>query len=246
MIIAICNQKGGVGKTATAQAIATGAAALGRKTLAVDLDAQGNLSFCMGGNAADMGAYELIKGQATTAQVIQKTEQGDIITASDRLALADTTFTGAERTTALKSCLQPLKKKYDVIVIDCPPALNTLLLSALEAADKVIIPLTADMLALQGLYQLRQTISEAQRRNKGLTIGGALFTRHNTRTVLARDLTEVITDKCKELDIPVYDTTICESVAIREAQTQRESIFTYAPKSKPAKDYMQLIKEIGL
>lgn len=246
MIIAIANQKGGQGKTTTAQAIATGAAQIGRKALAVDLDPQGNLTFSMGGNGADMGAYELITGQATPGQVIQHTAQGDVITASSSLALADTTFTGDMRINALKAALRPIKGKYDAIVIDCPPTLNTLLINALAAADRVIIPLTADMYSLQGLYQLAQSIQAAQRSNPGLVIGGVVFVKHSARTVLARDLTDVIKDRCRELGIPVYHTAIREGVAIREAQTQRESIFTYAPKSKPARDYMQLIQEIGL
>ena len=124
--------------------------------------------------------------------------------------------------------------------------MNTLLINALTAADTVIIPLTADIYALQGLYQLKQSIEAAQKLNPALQIGGVVFTRHSIRTILSRDLTDVITDKCRELDIPVYKTVIREGVAVREAQTQRESLFTYAPKSKPAKDYMQLIKEINL
>ena len=246
MVIAVANQKGGQGKSTTAQSIATGAALIGRRSLAIDLDAQGNLSFGMGGNSADMGVYELIKGIATPGQTIQHTRQGDIITASGSLALADTIFTGEERTTALRDAIRPIKKKYNVITIDCPPALNTLLVNALMTADVVIIPITSDMYALQGLYQLKQTITAAQKSNTELKIGGVVFTRHNTRTVLARELTDVITDKCRELDIPVYKTVIREGVAIREAQTQRQNIFEYAPKSKPAKDYMQLIQEIGL
>ena len=243
MIIAIANQKGGVAKTATAQAIATGAAKIGRRSLAIDADPQANLSFSMGGNSADKGLYELMTGAATPGQIIQTTAQGDIITASSSLALP---LTGKDPGKLLAKALQPVKKKYDVITIDCPPALNILLVNALIAADVVIIPLTADMYALQGLYQLKQSIQDAQRYNTGLKIGGVVFTRHNARTILARDLTDVITEKCGELDIPVFKTTIREGVAVREAQTQRMSIFDYAPKSKPAKDYMQLIKEIGL
>lgn len=246
MIIAVCNQKGGQGKTTTAQAIATGAAHLGHTSLAVDLDPQGNLSFSMGGNSADVGAYELITGQATPGQTIQHTPQGDIITASGSLALADTTFTGDARINALKSALKPIKGKYDLITIDCPPTLNTLLINALVAADVVIIPLTADMYSLQGLYQLKQSIQAAQNINTGLKIGGVLFVKHNTRTILARDLSDVIKEKCRALGIPVYKTSIREGVAIREAQTARQSIFDYAPKSKPAKDYMQFLKELGL
>ena len=242
MIIAIANQKGGQGKTTTAQALATGCKG---KILAIDADPQANLTFSMGGNSADVGLYELITGQTTPGQTIQHTEQGDLITASSSLALADTEFTGDQRTDAIKAALKPLRGKYDHIIIDCPPTLNTLLINALTAADMVIIPLTADMYSLQGLYQLAATIKARQKSNKGLKIG-VLFVKHNTRTILARDLTDVIKSKCAELDIPVYKTTIREGVAIREAQTQRESIFNYAPRSNPAKDYKQLIKEIGL
>ena len=110
----------------------------------------------------------------------------------------------------------------------------------------VIIPLTADIYALQGLYQLKQSIQDAQKINPGLKIGGVVFTRHSTRTILARDLTDVIKDKCAELQIPVYKTTISEGVAVREAQLQRQSILEYAPKSRPARDYKRLIEEIGL
>lgn len=246
MIFAVTNQKGGTGKTTTAQAIATGATHRGRKALAIDLDPQGNLTFSMGGNAGDAGAYELITGKATPGQIIQHTRQGDIIPASSTLATADTLLAGDSRLYSLQAAIKPVKGKYDVIVIDCPPVMGTLLLNALIAADRVIIPLTADMYALQGLYQLADTIRTAQAANTGLQIGGVLFTRHSGRTILARDLSDIIRDKCRELDIPTYRATIREGVAIREAQSQRESIFDYAPKSKPAKDYAQLLDEMGL
>lgn len=245
MIIAIANQKGGVGKSATAQAIATGALKAGKKTLAIDLDAQGNLTFSMGGNAADVGAYELLTGQATPGEIIQHTAQGDLIAASRGLAIADTTFNGKQRTEALKEAIRPVKKKYDLIVIDCPPSLNTLLLNALYAADGVIIPLTADIFALQGLYQLADTIKSVQQDNKGLEVLGVLFTMYSPRTVISRDLADTIREKCADLNIPVFKTTIRTGVAVREAETQRESIFDYAPRSNPAKDYKKLLEEIN-
>lgn len=247
MVIAIANQKGGQGKSTTAQALATGAAKKGRKTLAIDLDPQANLTFSMGGNPSDVGAYELITGQNKATQVIQRTSQGDIIASSLALAGADTTLTGDARTIALKQAIKPLENKYDAIIIDCPPTLNTLLINALAAADMVIIPLTADMYSLQGLYLLAQTIRETKDKyNPALEIGGILFVKHSNRTILARELAEVILDTCRSLDIPAFETTISEGVAIREAQTQRASIFDYAPKSRTAKEYMQLIEEIGL
>ena len=162
MIITVANQKGGQSKSTTAQAIANGATYKGKKALAIDLDPQGNLTFSMGGNAADAGAYDLITGRLKGAQKIQHTAQGDIITSSPALAGADTTFTGAARITALQDAIKPLARRYDVTVIDTPPTLGTMLINALVASDRVIIPITADMYSLQGLYLLAQTIREAK------------------------------------------------------------------------------------
>lgn len=241
MIISVANQKGGQGKSTLAQAIATGAAHRGKKSLAIDFDPQGNLSFSMGGNIGDMGAYELLQG-TPAAQIIQKNAQGDIIPAS--LALANV---GEISETALRDAIKGIAKKYDVITIDTPPTLNILQLNALIASDTVIIPLTADIYALQGLYQLANTIKGIQGKYKNVAqIGGAVFMRHNKRTVLARDLADVIGDTCAKLEIPLYKTSIREGVAIREAQTQRQSIFDYAPKAAVTKDFNNLLDEIGI
>lgn len=242
MIIAICNQKGGVGKTATAQSLAT---APGRKTLAVDVDPQANLSFSMGGNFMGAGTYELITGRATAADLIQTTEQGDIITASSDLALANDELTKGQ-VSALKTALEPIKDIYDLIVIDCPPALNNLLINALCAADKVIIPVTADAYSEQGLYALAPNLRGAQQLNPNLQIGGVLFTKYTTRTIQDRDEAEAIRESCRVLDLPIYDTTIRGATAMRVSQTRRKSIFDYAPRSYPAQDYLQLINELGI
>ena len=242
MIIAICNQKGGVGKTATAQSLAT---APGRKTLAVDVDPQANLSFSMGGNFMGAGTYELITGRATAADLIQTTEQGDIITASSDLALANDELTKGQ-VFALKTALEPIKDIYDLIVIDCPSALNILLINALCAADKVIIPVTADAYSEQGLYALAPNLRGAQQLNPNLQIGGVLFTKYTTRTIQDRDEAEAIRESCRVLDLPIYDTTIRGATAMRVSQTRRKSIFDYAPRSYPAQDYLQLINELGI
>ena len=242
MIIAICNQKGGVGKTATAQSLAT---APGRKTLAVDVDPQANLSFSMGGNFMGAGTYELITGRATAADLIQTTEQGDIITVSSDLALANDELTKGQ-VSALKTSLEPIKDIYDLIVIDCPPALNNLLINALCAADKVIIPVTADAYSEQGLYALAPNLRGAQQLNPNLQIGGVLFTKYTTRTIQDRDEAEAIRESCRVLDLPIYDTTIRGATAMRVSQTRRKSIFDYAPRSYPAQDYLQLINELGI
>ena len=247
-IISVANQKGGTAKTSTAHALVTGAAYKGKRSLAIDFDPQGNLSFIMGADANRAGAYELMKQQAQAAQIVQYTSQGDIIPASLNLAAADTEFSGKPgRDFFLQAALEPLQDAYDVAVIDTPPTLGTLLVNALTASDEVIIPMNADILSLQGLYQLAETIDQVKSFcNKGLKVTGILLTRYSGRTVLARDIKETIEAKCAELGIPLLNTVIRDGVAVREAQTTQESLFAYAPNSNPAKDYLQLFDEINL
>ena len=247
-IISVANQKGGTAKTSTAHALVTGAAYKGKRSLAIDFDPQGNLSFIMGADANRAGAYELMKQKAQAERIIQHTSQGDIIPASLNLAAADIEFSGKPgRDFFLQAALEPLQDAYDVAVIDTPPTLGTLLVNALTASDEVIIPMNADILSLQGLYQLAETIDQVKSFcNKGLKVTGILLTRYSGRTVLARDIKETIEAKCAELGIPLLNTVIRDGVAVREAQTTQESLFAYAPNSNPAKDYLQLFDEINL
>ena len=220
-IIAVCNQKGGVGKTTAAWAILTGAALRGRRVLGIDYDPQGSLTYIMG---AEMGQGRV------------KTPVGDILTASmDIVSVSDVD--------ALGRAIAPHKKEYDLIVIDAPPALGKPLLSVLRAATEVLIPLQADPLSVQGLYQMQISIARA---NPDLTITGAFLARHSGRSVIARDMTDAIKERCKQLKIPFIDTPIREGVAIREAQLLHEPIFTYAPRSNPAKDLTALLDAIKI
>ena len=247
MVITVANQKGGQCKSTTAQAIVSGATARGIKALAIDLDPQANLTFSMSGDQSKPGSYELITGKAAAADIVQHTAQGDLIAASTALASADTLLTGNARIMALHEGIKAIKRKYKLVVIDTPPTLGTMMLNALAASDSVIIPITADIWNLQGIYLLADTIRQTQKaHNKKLDIAGVLFTKHSTRTVLERELADVIKSKCKELQIPVFKTYIRSGVAVREAQLQRESIFTYAPKSNPAQDYSKLLDELKI
>lgn len=247
MVLTISNQKGGMAKSTTTAAIATGAAERGYKVLTIDLDPQGNTTFFMGGDNNLPGAYEVITGTAKAKAVIQHTPNGDLLSSSPSLVRADSVFEGKQRTTALKDALRPIKKDYDLIVVDTPPNLGVLLLLALIASDQVLIPITPDIWAIQGLYELVSNVFEVKGEdNRKLKIAGVLIVRYSPRLSINRNVLEVIQDTCNELDVPVFETKISEAVAIRESQIVQESIFKYAPRSKPAKDYRALLDELGI
>lgn len=248
-IVTIANQKGGAAKTTTAQALATGAASMGREVLAIDLDPQANLTFVMGGDEELPGAYQLLSGSCRAVDAVQPTAQGcDLIGASYDLAVIADELQGDARRRArrLRDALRPVAGKYDLIVIDTPPTLGIGLITALVASDTVVIPLTTDLTMLKGLQLLKDTVDGARDYNRGLQVGGVVITRWSGRTNQARDLRDVITDTCGGMGIPVYGTAIREAIAAREAQTYRESIFSHAPNSTTARDYMALIEEMGL
>ena len=243
-VIVIANQKGGVGKTTTAHALITGLASKGYKALAVDTDPQGNLTYTMNADPDAPGVYEIMKGAAATPGAIQHTAQGDIIVGSLMLSGADMEFTDTGREYILSELLEPLRNEYDFIVIDSPPTLGILTINALTAAQYLIIPLGADAYSLQGLAQLNATISKVKKRcNPSLQIAGLLITRHSGRTVLGRELKEVVESKAHFIGAQAYDTVIRESVAIREAQVQQISLYDADPKSNAAADYMAFTTE---
>ena len=221
-IIAACIQRGGAGKTSTAWAITTGAALRGKKALAIDFDPQGSLSYIMGANPS--------------RPTIQTTGAGDILPASRELVdLKD------ER--LLERLVKPLEGRYDVIVIDSPPTMGTAQKAALRAANEVIIPLQPDSLCLQGVYLIREAIAEV---NPDIKLLGAFFAKYRGRTALARDMGQAIRQACGELGIPFLEKPVRDGVALQEAQLMHEPIYTYAPKSNPAKDYNALLDAIKI
>ncbi len=246
-IFAVINQKGGVGKTTTAAALGAGLALRGYKTLIVDLDAQGNLSYSMNSNTPKLTALQALQRAELSAAAIQHTEQGDIIASSPALAGADTLITQTGKEYRLKEALQTIAAEYDYCVIDSPPALGILTVNALTACTMAIIPAQADIYSLQGITQLTGTIDAIRRYcNPALTYEnvGILLTRFNRRSIIRRDVADLLERTAAELGATLYNTRIRECTALVEAQTVRRSIFDYAPRSNAAADYNAFIGEV--
>lgn len=244
-IITIATQKGGTGKTTTAHALGAGLIWRAYRVLFVDLDPQGNLSYTLRADQPELTTYGALTGRGTTAQAIIHTPGGDILAASPALSGADLELSKTGKEYKLKEALQPIKANYDYIVIDTPPALGILTINALTASDSVIIPSQADIYSLQGIGQLYATIEAVKSyTNPSLFIKGILLTRYNARSILSRDLTELIKDTARQLETKVFRTYIREGIAIREAQAHRQDIYSYAPRANPTVDYIALVTEL--
>ena len=244
-IFTVINQKGGVGKSTTAAALGAGLTLKGFKVLHIDLDAQGNLTFCMGAGASALSSLEVLTGTATAAEAIKHTDQGDIIPASPALAGADALITATGKEYRLREALEPLHDLYDYIVIDTPPALGILTVNALTACTGAIIPAQADAYSLQGIAMLGQTVDTVRKYcNRDLIIKGIVLTRYNSRAVLSRDMAELISQTAAQLHTKLYTATIRECTALKEAQAVQQDIFSYAPRSNAAADYKALVAEI--
>lgn len=244
MIIAITNQKGGVGKTTTTQSMAAILTDKGFKVLCVDLDPQANLSFSVGANNEGYTIYEVLKNEVPIEKVIQNSDTSDIIPSNILLSGAELEFTKTGREYILRESLGSLKDKYDYIIIDTPPALGILTINAFAASDKLIIPMGADIFSLQGIVQLNNTINEVKKYcNNSLIVEGILLTKYNTRTILSKEMLETIIQAASQLGTKVFSRYIRSSVSIQEAQTEQANIFNYSPKSNAQEDYRMFIEE---
>lgn len=244
-IIAVINQKGGVGKSTTAQNIGAGFILKGHSVLFIDLDAQGNLSYTLKANTQGYNILGVLERPETAKAEIQHTEQGDIIASCPALAGADTIITETGKEYRLKEALEALQGDYDYCIIDTPPALGILTINALTACKGAIIPAQADIFSLQGISQLYNTIDTVKKYcNNNLYIMGILLTRFSHRSIISQEMAEVIDETAEKLKTKLYDAKIRECTALKEAQATRQSIFSYAPKSNAAIDYNALIEEI--
>ena len=248
MILTVAFGKGGTGKTSTVLALANYAKIQGKRVLCIDADPQANCTFAMGGNASAPGLYALLTGQTHATQVIQQTQQTDIISAGRDLAAAEMVLMNTPgRDFIIKQAIAPIVSQYDLIIFDTQPALNLLLYNALTASDAVILPMQANSFSFMGLYQMQMTIERIQQTtNPNLIVKGILLVKYKPRQTLASDLFNSIADQAQKMKTTVFNTFIHDSVAVEQAQAMQQSLYTYAPNNRATNDYKALYEEIGL
>ena len=246
-IIAIANQKGGVGKTTTAINLSACLAEKNRKVLAIDIDPQGNTSSGLGieKNKLNNTVYQMIIGECSLdeCRISTPIKNLDILPSNVNLAGAEIELIGVkDREFILKKHVEAIREEYDFIIIDCPPSLNSLTVNAMTTADTVLVPIQCEFYALEGLTQLLHTINLVkQRLNPMLEMEGVVFTMYDARTNLSLQVVENVKNNLKQ---NIYKTIIPRNVRLAEAPSHGLPINLYDPKSAGADGYRQLAQEV--
>ena len=246
-VISLINQKGGVGKTASTNAISACLKHKGFKVLCVDFDPQGYLSFSMGADTREHSTvYDVVKHNIKARYAIQKSNVVDIIPADALLGNVEREFTGPGSEHMLRDCLRTVSPLYDYILIDSPPELGLLSANAVIASDVVLIPGLADGYSLQGIIQVHETILRIKQAfNPTLLIGGIFLVRYYPREALSKTTKETAQLLAEHLNIPLLDTTIRHSNVISKAMTTlQKDIIDYAPHNNAVLDYVALVNEL--
>jgi chromosome partitioning protein len=243
-IIALINQKGGVGKTTATVNIGRGLALLGKKVMLIDLDPQAHMTYSLGIQAHELkrSIYDVLKGEASPEEVTVVHKDMKVVPSTLDLSGAEIELAGVPgRESLLKESLTGVRG-IEYVLMDCPPGLGLLTLNALTTAREIFICLQAEYLALQGIGKLMETVEIVRKRlNRGLTVSGILCTRYDRRKKLNREVVQKIKGYFGD---KVFKTLVRDNVSVAEAPTQGLSIFDYSPKSHGAEDYKSLCKEI--
>lgn len=253
-IYAICNQKGGVGKTVTAVSLGIGLAREGKRVLLVDVDAQGSLTASLGYQNPDQMEVTLATVMGQVIQdlplqpgmgILHHSEGVDLLPANIELSGLEVTLVNTmSRETVLRECLRGVQEQYDVILLDCCPSLGMLTINALAAADQVLIPVQANYLSIKGLEQLLRTISKVRRQiNPNLDIAGILVTMADMRTIYTRDVIDLL-HTTYDGKLKVFDSVIPASIRAAETSAEGRSIYLHDPAGKVSAAYAALTKEV--
>ena len=248
-VIAIVNQKGGVGKSTTAGALCTGLARRGYKTLLLELDPQGDDAFSFKAEPQEGPLLEDLLNGSDLSGRIQSTDQGDIIGSDASLSSTDVALDrkygdSTDKLFVLKKAIKPLKKKYDVVVVDTPPSLGLLSANALCCCDEVIIPARPEVYSLKGIGALNRTIQAMKAYNKDLHVAGILLTFFEGRTALHKNTKATLEAVSDQLGAKVFSQAIRKCVDIGNAQDERKDIYSYRPKGNAVQDYNLFIDEL--
>lgn len=245
-VITIANQKGGVAKTTTATALASGLKIKGYNVLLIDTDPQCNASDTYQAEIEDIATlYDLLFNKEPVQNTIQHKSMGDIIPSDPLLSKAENMLNNTGREYVLKKAASLILDQYDYIIIDTPPTLGILLINALTFANEVIVPVTADRYSLQGLSQLYETIGAAKEyTNPNLKVIGLLLAKYNGRTNLSKEVAEGMPIIAKQMNTVIFDTAIRESTAAKEAQAMRKGLYEHSPNCTTAQDYLLFTEEL--